>query len=92
MESAGGGIAAAMNVWQKLRGRAPLAWTDETVTGALAGYISSPNADFQPMNANYGILRPLAEEVRDKAKKRRLFAERALRCAEALAGAARAEE
>lgn len=92
VESAGSGIAAAMNVWQKLRGRAPLAWTDETVTGALAGYISSPNADFQPMNANYGILRPLAEEVRDKAKKRRLFAERALRCAEALAGAARAEE
>ena len=62
--------------------------TDETVTGALAGYISSPNAAFQPLNANYGILRPLGEGVRDKAKTPRLFAERALACAEALAAAA----
>ncbi len=85
VESAGSGIAAAMNVWQKLRGRAPLAWTDETVTGALAQYISSPNEDFQPMNANYGILRPLGEDVRDKAKKRRMFAERAMARAKELA-------
>ncbi len=90
VESAGSGIAAAMNVWQKLRGKPPLCWTDETVSGALARYISSPNADFQPMNANYGILRPLAKEVRDKAEKRRLFAERALARAGELA--ARAEE
>ena len=85
VESAGSGIAAAMNVWQKLRGRAPLAWTDETVTGALAQYISSPNEDFQPMNANYGILRPLGEDVRDKAKKRHMFAERAMERAKELA-------
>ena len=44
------------------------------------------------MNANYGILRPLGENVRDKAKKRRMFAERAIACAEALAAAAGARE
>lgn len=92
VESAGSGIAAAMNLYCRLRGLPPLCWTDETVTGALAGYISSPNADFQPMNANYGILRPLGEDVRDKAKKRRMFAERAIACAEALAAAAGARE
>ena len=92
VESAGSGIAAAMNLYCRLKGKPPLCWTDETVTGALAGYISSPNADFQPMNANYGILRPLGENVRDKAKKRRMFAERAIACAEALAAAAGARE
>ncbi len=30
------------------------------------------------MNANYGILRPLAEPVRDKALKKRLLAGRSL--------------
>ena len=85
VESAGSGIAAAMNVYCRLKGEQPLAWTDETVTGALAQYISSPNEDFQPMNANYGILRPLGEDVRDKAKKRRMFAERAMARAKELA-------
>ena len=85
VESAGSGIAAAMNVYCRLKGKPPLAWTDETVTGALAQYISSPNEDFQPMNANYGILRPLGEDVRDKAKKRRMFAERAMARAKELA-------
>ena len=85
VESAGSGIAAAMNVYCRLKGKQPLAWTDETVTGALAQYISSPNEDFQPMNANYGILRPLGEDVRDKAKKRRMFAERAMARAKELA-------
>ena len=85
VESAGSGIAAAMNVYCRLKGKRPLAWTDETVTGALAQYISSPNEDFQPMNANYGILRPLGEDVRDKAKKRRMFAERAMARAKELA-------
>ncbi len=35
--------------------------------------------NFQPMNANYGILAPLQEQVRDKVKKRQKFAERALK-------------
>ena len=70
----------------------PYRYLPAAVIGALAGYVSSPNADFQPMNANYGILRPLGEDVRDKAKKRRMFAERAIACAEALAAAAGARE
>ena len=30
------------------------------------------------MNANYGVLQPLEKEVRDKALKKRMFAERSL--------------
>jgi methylenetetrahydrofolate--tRNA-(uracil-5-)-methyltransferase len=34
---------------------------------------------FQPMNANFGLLDELDPPVRDKRRKRELFAERALR-------------
>ena len=84
VESAASGIWAAANCALKMRGKEPLPADTRTVIGALAAHISSPNADFQPMNANYGILRPLEREVRDKALKKRMFAERALQAAEEL--------
>ncbi len=49
---------------------------DTCVCGALARYIATENAHFQPMNANYGILRGL--DIRDKKEKKKLMAERAL--------------
>ena len=33
---------------------------------------------FQPMNANFGLLDDLPQRIRDKKKKREMFAERAL--------------
>ncbi|MEA2761537.1 MAG: methylenetetrahydrofolate--tRNA-(uracil-5-)-methyltransferase [Gemmatimonadaceae bacterium] len=33
---------------------------------------------FQPMNANFGLLDDLPEKIRDKKRKREMFAERAL--------------
>ena len=84
VESAASGIWAAANCALKMCGKQPMPADTSTVMGALAAHISAPNADFQPMNANYGILRPLESEVRDKALKKRMFAERALRSAEKL--------
>lgn len=85
VESADSGIVAAMNCALKLRGHAPAAWDNATVSGALACHVASQTADFQPMNANYGILRPLGLNVRDKALKKRMFAERALEKVRAIA-------
>lgn len=53
----------------------------DTIVGALSNYISnSDNAkNFQPMNANYGILSPLASSGRDKQKNRELMYERSMR-------------
>ena len=34
--------------------------------GCLADYISTENQNFQPMNANFGILPSLEEKVKDK--------------------------
>ena len=46
-----------------------------TVIGALADYISTPKDDFQPMNANFGILPALSEEIRDKKERYKRLAE-----------------
>ena len=78
VESAASGLAAAYNLAMKRKGEGPFPADRRTVIGALAAHVSSPNADFQPMNANYGVLQPLEKEVRDKALKKRMFAERSL--------------
>lgn len=78
VESAGSGLCAAINLALKLRGKAPVAWSGETVLGALSAHVSAETENFQPMNANYGILYPLGEAPRDKALKKRLLAERSL--------------
>ena len=80
------GLAAAIALALKLRGAQPVEWDAETVTGALALHVSQPTDNFQPMNANYGILRPLAEHIRDKALKKRRLAERALERIDRIAG------
>ena len=79
VESAMSGLLAGLHAAQKVLGGEKIVFPRETVCGALSAYIASPNPDFQPMNANYGILPPLAGYAgRDKKEKRRLFAERSL--------------
>lgn len=78
VESAASGLVAALHLYRKLKGLDPVRLGGETVTGALSRHVSSPAADFQPMNANFGILDPLPRTYRDKAEKKRAAAERAL--------------
>lgn len=76
MESAVSGLLAAIHYLRKMKGLPPLALDDTCVSGALSQYIAAKNENFQPMNANYGILRPL--DIRDKKERKRMYAERAL--------------
>ncbi len=76
VESAMSGLLAAMNLYNRLRGKEVPPPEDTCVSGALSRYVAAPNAHFEPMNANYGILRPLP--VKDKREKHRLMAVRAL--------------
>lgn len=78
VESAASGMLAAVNIIRKLNGLEYKDFTNETVIGALQSYITAENADFQPMNANYGILAPLEDNPRDKALRRKMLAERSL--------------
>ena len=53
---------------------------EKTMIGALAKYISTTNKNFQPMNANFGILPELGEKIKDKKLKYQKLADRALEC------------
>lgn len=78
VESAMSGLLAAFHLERKLKGKKQTAFPSNTVCGALSAYVSSHTGDFQPMNANYGIIAPLEENIRDKALKKRKIAERAI--------------
>ena len=79
VESAGSGLMAGIYLERKLKGKQDIRVSDKTVLGSLARYITTTNQDFQPMNANFGILPPLDKIVRDKAERKRLMAERSLK-------------
>ena len=76
VESAASGMLAAINCLRRMQGKESIVPEDTCVCGALARYIAAENAHFQPMNANFGILRGM--DVKDKKQKKKLMAERAL--------------
>lgn len=79
VESAASGLITAVHMFEKLNGRAPEIPENTTVTGALSAYISGGNDNFQPMNANFGILRPAEKPIKDKKQRYAYLAERAIK-------------
>lgn len=80
VESISSGMVAALNaVEQYNKTNKKREFPKETVIGALANYISTPNEKFQPMNANFGILPKLDENIRDKKLKYQKMADRSIR-------------
>jgi methylenetetrahydrofolate--tRNA-(uracil-5-)-methyltransferase len=78
-ESTATGVIAAINMARILRGEPAALPPATTMLGALYRYLREADPrHFQPMNANFGLVEPLADEVRDKRRKRELLAERAL--------------
>ncbi len=78
-ESTATGLLAAINLDRLLRGVEPVVPPPTTMLGALYRYMREADPKhFQPMNANFGLLEELPSVPRDKAKKRALYAERAL--------------
>jgi len=79
VESAAMGIIAGMNAARLIRSEEPVVFPVESMIGSLANYISSPQTtDFQPMNANFGILPKPEERIRSKKDRRAAQVERAL--------------
>ena len=78
-ESTATGILAGINMLRVLRGEDPSVPPPATMIGALYRHLREADPrHFQPMNANFGLIEPLAEDVRDKRRKKELLAERAL--------------
>ena len=79
MESAGSGILAGINLARRLNGRKPLLLPETTMLGALSRHVSQyAGKDFQPMGANFGVLPPLPEKIRDKRQRYMALSQRAL--------------
>ena len=68
VESAASGLMVAYSILAKLNGKT-IEFPEDTMLGSLAGYVSTENKNFQPMNANFGILKPLEKTIRDKKEK-----------------------
>ena len=79
MESAMSGILAGINAANYVNGVAPIALPKFTMCGALSKYISDETVtNFQPMGANFGILPPLGEHIRDKKLRYEALAQRSV--------------
>ena len=74
VESISSGFVAGINC----AGDEKTVYPKETMIGALADYISTPNEKFQPMNANYGILPGLDEKIKNKLERYEKLSKRAL--------------
>ncbi len=78
VESAGSGILAGIALSRQLAGLKEIIFPPTTVIGSQAHYVSHASiSDFQPMNANFGLLTPLNQKHRKKERKK-LYAARAL--------------
>lgn len=79
VESIASGLVVGLNAVAKFNNTEKITFPNETVIGALSRYISTENTKFQPMNANFGILPPLEEKIKDKVQRYTKMAERALK-------------
>ena len=78
VESAASGLLAAIAIESELLEKERKTFPSETVCGALQTHIVTPCKDFQPMNANFGILSSLPVRIKDKKERYAALAERAL--------------
>ncbi len=80
IESAMCGIVAGLNAARLVRGLSPVSLPPDTMMGALLDYISHyTGKDFQPMNANFGLLPEPEPPVRDRQQRIAMKVERAQR-------------
>lgn len=79
MESAAAGILAGLNAARRLKGKQTVTLPETTMMGALSRYISDETVtNFQPMGANFGVLPPLSEKIRDKSERYMALAKRSM--------------
>lgn len=79
MESASSGILAAVNAVRLAQGKEKFVPPCTTMMGAITSYISDETVEnFQPMGANFGIIPPLSEHIRDKKERYAALADRGI--------------
>ncbi|WP_323702574.1 FADH(2)-oxidizing methylenetetrahydrofolate--tRNA-(uracil(54)-C(5))-methyltransferase TrmFO [Mammaliicoccus sp. Dog046] len=81
VESAASGLIAGINASKLIEGLEPIIFPRETIIGSMAYYIThaNNNKNFQPMNANFGLLPTLEKRIKDKMERYETLANRALK-------------
>ena len=81
IESASSGFVAGVNAARLTLGEEPIVFPQETEIGALAHYVANGgvSSNFQPMNANFGIIAPFEKKIKGGKKARNeAYAQRSL--------------
>lgn len=84
VESASSGLVAGVSLARRMLGLEPVDFTDLTAIGALAHHVAHAAGDFQPMNANFGLIAPYERRIRNKQERYGHIAARSLNVIEAL--------
>ena len=83
VESAASGLMVAYSIVKRLQNE-QIQFPEDTILGSLAKYVSTENDNYQPMNANFGILKPLDKKIRDKKERYTILADKAIKSIENL--------
>ncbi|PKE00154.1 FADH(2)-oxidizing methylenetetrahydrofolate--tRNA-(uracil(54)-C(5))-methyltransferase TrmFO [Macrococcoides caseolyticum] len=79
VESAASGLVAGINMAKYVEDKPVITFPENTVIGSMAYYITHTNSkNFQPMNANFGLLPSLDKRIKDKKERYEALAARAL--------------
>ena len=65
VESAASGMVAGISLARRMLGLPAVDFTRRTAIGALAHHVSGAAGDFQPMNANFGLIEPIERRIRN---------------------------
>ncbi|PRS54022.1 FADH(2)-oxidizing methylenetetrahydrofolate--tRNA-(uracil(54)-C(5))-methyltransferase TrmFO [Bacillus sp. MZGC1] len=80
VESAASGLVAGINAARFVKGEELVTLPEETAIGSMAYYITSTNKkSFQPMNANFGLLKDLGVRIKNKQERYAEYAKRAIK-------------
>ncbi len=78
VESMMSGMIAAINLDRWLKGEDMLIFPKESIIGALQRHLVDESCDYQPMNANFGILPELQNPPKDKKERKAAYTIRSL--------------
>ena len=84
VESASSGLVAGVSLARQILGLEPVDFSRLTAIGGLGYHVAKATGDFQPMNANFGLIEGYPKKIRNKQERYGHIAARSLDYIEAL--------
>ena len=84
VESASSGMVAGISLARQMLGLEPVDFSGLTAIGALGRHVAHASGDFQPMNANFGLIDAYPKKIRNKQERYGMISARSLDYIEAL--------